>query len=1049
MAGETLDYTAVLDDAMSPVLEAISAQMDDLGATVTAASEEASASLDQLSASASDAAATFAASAGGVDAATASLDANTASADENAAATDNAAAAHQGASASMGGMVLPALAVVAAVGVLGVASVKMAGDFQASMTSLVTGADESQANLKLVSNGILQMAVATGTSTAQLAQGAYEVESAGFHGAAALTILQMAAEGAKVGNADLLPVTNAVTSALNAYGLSGNQAAEVTNTLIATTAAGKMHMQDLAGALAGILAPAHASGVSLQEVGAMLATMTMQGTPAADAATYLKQMFIALDAPASKAAKTLTEIGLSSDQVSQTMRKQPDGMIAALREINAALDTKFPEAAKVMRGEMAKVKAGQETMDQAMANLASNTSPAYVGALKNISGGSKNMMAMLELTGTNLQNLQGNFDQITHSVQQGGNSINGWNLVQQDFNFKMQRAGAVVETLMIGLGDKLLPVVGKLADLFSASVVPILSGFVSLLENNQAVLITVAGILGGVLVGAVTALATALWGMVAPLLIAVAPFIAVGIAVTALAVTFKHFYDTSAPFRVLVQEIAAALGGALHDALKAAQRALVDAQPQLHALMTALNGLKPVLTIIASVLGVALTVAIGVVMGAINGLIGAFQGIIEMVTGVVTIVGGIISLFVDLATGHFNKLSSDIGRIFGGIVTLFKGAFDAVLGLVTGFIGGIIGWFQHLFDKLVGHSIVTDLITAIVSLFTGLPGRILGLLGGFVGNVIGFFGNMAKGVISHVTGMVGNVLDLFTDQGKKAADLAAIQRDKVAGAALTQKIAVTTQAIEQHQQALHAAQLQRQDIIQEIEQCKNGVEKRALEQKLAVVNQHILMQQGAVAATELMRNSMVLKLDSLKADAAQHAKDIHDNILNGLTDLPGKLLGLGGQIMAGLKNGIEGALGGIKNAVGNVAGGILSSVKGIFGIHSPSSVMADEVGRPLMEGIALGLTQHAHLAAAALAGITSGLASSATGTRLGSSLASAGGAGGSGAGHTVTICLDKSIMLLDPATRRQIAQELAGDLAAALTSRAKLQVNLSTGYTGS
>src|SRR6185312_16396872 len=55
--------------------------------------------------------------------------------------------------------------------------VKSAGDFQASMTRLVTSAGELGKNLPMVSAGILQMSIDTATSTQQLAAGMYYVES--------------------------------------------------------------------------------------------------------------------------------------------------------------------------------------------------------------------------------------------------------------------------------------------------------------------------------------------------------------------------------------------------------------------------------------------------------------------------------------------------------------------------------------------------------------------------------------------------------------------------------------------------------------------------------------------------------------------------------------------------------------------------------------------------------------------------------------------------------------------------------------------------------
>src|SRR5439155_4756198 len=122
---------------------------------------------------------------------------------------------------------------------------QMAGDFQAGMTSLVTGAGESQKNIQMVSNGLLGLATQTGTSTKQLTDGMYMIESAGYHGADGLKVLQASAEGAKVGAANLADVANGVTTALTDYHMPASQAVSVTNDLIATVASGKTHMQDL------------------------------------------------------------------------------------------------------------------------------------------------------------------------------------------------------------------------------------------------------------------------------------------------------------------------------------------------------------------------------------------------------------------------------------------------------------------------------------------------------------------------------------------------------------------------------------------------------------------------------------------------------------------------------------------------------------------------------------------------------------------------------------------------------------------------------------
>jgi TP901 family phage tail tape measure protein len=384
---------------------------------------------------------------------------------------------------------------VAAIGA-GSVAVKMAGDFQQSMTSLVTGAGESQSNLKMVSDGILAMAPQVGATTKSLAAGMYMVESAGFHGAAGLSVLRAAAEGAKVGNADLAVVTDAVTSALNSYHLSGDKAVYVTNALVATVAAGKMHMDQLAASLGSILPVAAKGGVSLNEVGAAIATMTAQGTPAAQATTYLRQMIVNLEAPGSKAVKTLKDIGLSATQVANDMRKSPDGVINTLQEISVHLSSKFPQSAAIANAEFKKMAAGTETVDQGLAHLANNTSPAYIDALKSIAGGSKNMMGMMELTGPQLTTFRQNLDNITKSEKDNKNMVAGWNLVQGDFNQQMDQGKAALETLGIKVGTILLPAVTGILQ----KITPLISGFSDWITKSgflEGAVKTLSGWLGG------------------------------------------------------------------------------------------------------------------------------------------------------------------------------------------------------------------------------------------------------------------------------------------------------------------------------------------------------------------------------------------------------------------------------------------------------------------------------------------------------------------------------------------------------------------------
>lgn len=75
-------------------------------------------------------------------------------------------------------------------------------------------------------------------------------------------------------------------------------------------------------------------------------------------------------------------------------------------------------------------------------------------------------------------------------------------------------------------------------------------------------------------------------------------------------------------------------------------------------------------------------------------------------------------------------------------------------------------------------------------------------------------------------------------------------------------------------------------------------------------------------------------------------------IINGLAQLPGMLLDVGKNLIQGLWNGISNAASWLWSKISGFCSGIVDKIKGFFGIHSPSKLFADEIGKML--GLGLG-----------------------------------------------------------------------------------------------
>ena len=84
-------------------------------------------------------------------------------------------------------------------------------------------------------------------------------------------------------------------------------------------------------------------------------------------------------------------------------------------------------------------------------------------------------------------------------------------------------------------------------------------------------------------------------------------------------------------------------------------------------------------------------------------------------------------------------------------------------------------------------------------------------------------------------------------------------------------------------------------------------------------------------------------------------KGLFDAVVKGVKDLPSKMMSIGGDIVRGVWNGIKNMTSWLKDKVSGFFGGVVDGVKNVLGIHSPSRVMAKEVGEHMPTGVAVGI----------------------------------------------------------------------------------------------
>lgn len=914
---------------------------------------------------------------------------------EAAAETDTAAAAQtrlrgaQAEAAAGSGIMSKALGIGAlAVAAVGYESVKAAGNFESLTEHLVTDAGESQKNLSMIRAGMMSLAAQTGTSTTDIANGMYHVESAGYHGAQALSVMKAAAEGAKVGGADLDTVSKALTGTMNAYNMSGSQATSMMNQLIATVGQGDMRMQDLASSLGNVAPIAAAAGISFAQVGAAIATMTAQNMSAQQATQDLAHTISSLQNPNAVQIKEMQALGLNSNQVSKSLGKV--GLTGTLDALTQAVarNTKggdvlistfnaSKQAAANAQTEIKAMPANLQKLAQAYLNgsitskqwttdlkglspvqaslmkqfastadqthkfnnLLTSGSPAaqtYNAAMSKLLGGTTGLKTALMLTGGRMSTFKAGADAIAGAAAKSGKDVDNWGRIQATFNQKLDRAKASVEAAGISIGNVLLPVVSKVAGAVADVVGPVAQW----MSQNQKLVGLIATVVGVLSVG-------------------------IGVMVTVSKVT---------------------------KAWEAAQKALN-------------------LAMRANMIGI-------------------------IITAIVALVAGLIYAYTHFKT--FRDIVNDVGKfvaaVFVGLWHALETAFHAIVS------AAVATWhaLESAWNSVVGAA------KAVWSFLTGIWNAIASVTTTVWNGIKGFFEKWWPLLLIIFAAPIGILLAIWNHFHTQITDTAKTVWNAIKGFFTTIWDALKTAAAA-------AFNLIYEYVVQPMERAWHMLVTvwNAIN---AAISAAVHWAMGYIAqGFNLIYEYVVLPLQQAWAFVSHIFDRIVSTIHGAISGVLGWLSGvgswfvsIGSDIVNGIISGIEHAGSALFSTLGNLAKDALNAAKSFLGIGSPSKEFAEQVGKWIPHGIAQGVSTYAHVAAAAVAQMAGQLPSSISTSVRGEFAAAGAGlpalAGGAGGGRTVVINVTGNNVSTSR-DAQQLAQVIGRHVATVMGPQAGLKFN--------
>lgn len=218
--------------------------------------------------------------------------------------------------------------------------------FEEQMANVSTMLDDHTMNfMPRYSKAIRQMSVDFGEGTASLSKGLYDILSASIAPAKALDVLAVAAKTARAGMTTTAVAADVLTTMLNAYGLSADKVGRVSDILFAIIKKGKTTFAELAPSIGKIAGVSAIAGLSMEQLGAAMATMT-RVLPTEIAATSARAIVMGFLKPMESAKAAAQKFGFELS--SATLKAI--GLTGVLQKLKGATGEQLAEMFPNVRG---------------------------------------------------------------------------------------------------------------------------------------------------------------------------------------------------------------------------------------------------------------------------------------------------------------------------------------------------------------------------------------------------------------------------------------------------------------------------------------------------------------------------------------------------------------------------------------------------------------------------------------------------------------------------------------------------------------------------
>lgn len=725
------------------------------------------------------------------------------------------------------------------------------------------------------------------------------------------TVLNLAAAGGM----DLATASDMVTDSMSALGDAAGTTEGFVDKMAKTSQKSNTSVQQLGEAILTVGGTAKNLAGGVVEMNTVLGIFADNGVKGAEGGTALRNVILSLTAPTDKAKKQMEALGLQVFDANGNMRPLNE----TFNDLNGILGT-------MTQGEQTEVlnsifnKVDLKSVNALLANSGERFDELS-GYISDCDGAAADMAATMN------DNLQGKVTILKSGLE--GLGIAAYEKFKTPLTNAVENVTEVIGQLQTDLTDGSLSgalekiatgfgnMVEKASEIVAAVLPTLLEGLGWIADNGETIVSVLAGIGAGF-------------------------------------VAFKVASVINAVVAALTSFKAAATAGA-------AVQWLVNAAMAANPIMLVVT---LVATLVAAIVGFIATNEDA--RAAIANVWGKIKNAIEVV------VTAIVKFFTQTLPDSFAKVIEFLANIvakieaaFNGVVTFLQQLPSKIWNAIISTVDAIREWALGL--RTAAEEGITQLVTNVVTFFSELPNKIAYVIGFCLGYIIKFGIDLYTWATTKIPEFVNSVVTFMQQLPGKIwnAIIDAVQKVATWGENMkTQAVTKTTQLIT--------------NVISFMQQLPGKIWNAIISAVQQVTTWGEQMRSRAVTAATNLLNQTITTLSQmpgkvwnaivgavqqvvnwgtqLAAKGTEAAKGLYNAVVNGVRSLPSKMAEIGSNIVSGIWNGISSGWDWLTGKVKSLAKSLLDGAKDALGIHSPSRLFRDLVGKMIPQGIGVGIT---------------------------------------------------------------------------------------------